>query len=88
MNARDYMAKHNLAQGKDSAEEHPQSLEEKAWKRALEAAEHGPTSGTPFDWEDWERYHETLGKDAKQVGMKADKKRVKNAPQSDDESAK
>ena len=48
MNARDYLAKHGAPLDKE--EEKPQSLEEKAWARAREAAEHGPRSGTPHDY--------------------------------------
>ncbi|MCE3026185.1 hypothetical protein [Salinicola sp. DM10] len=65
MNARDYLAKQGIALDKE--EDKPQSLEEKAWARAREAAEHGPRSGTPHDWEDWERYHEALASGAAEI---------------------
>ncbi|WP_110687906.1 hypothetical protein [Salinicola aestuarinus] len=58
MNARDYLAKQGIPLDRDEAK--PQSLEEKAWARAQEAAKHGPRSGTPHDWEDWERHHDAL----------------------------
>ncbi|OLO05315.1 hypothetical protein [Salinicola socius] len=73
MNARDYLARQGIALDKE--EDKPQSLEEKAWARAREAAEHGPRSGTPHDWEDWDRYHETLAADSRSIHAKASKTR-------------
>ena len=70
MNARDYLAKHGAPLDKE--EEKPQSLEEKAWARAREAAEHGPRSGTPHDWEDWERHHDELASDSRSIRGKVD----------------
>ncbi|MGM8850349.1 hypothetical protein ACS8E6_07565 [Salinicola halophyticus] len=68
MNAKDYMAKQGISLDKE--EEKPQSLEEKAWARAREAAEHGPRSGTPHDWEDWERHHDELASDSRSIHRK------------------
>ncbi len=72
MNAREYMAKHNLEGGKDKEEDKPQSLEEHAWARARESGSHRPRSGTPHDWEDWEKYHEQLAADSEQLSQKID----------------
>ena len=70
MDAREYMARKGLDTGRD--QERPNTLEEKAWSRAREAAEHRPRAGTPFDWEDWERYHETLAEGAESLEQKID----------------
>ncbi|MDH4572708.1 hypothetical protein [Salinicola acroporae] len=73
MNARDYLAKQGIALEKE--QDKPQSLEEKAWARAREAAEHGPRSGTPHDWEDWERHHEELASESRTIQTKVNKAR-------------
>ncbi|WP_110710086.1 hypothetical protein [Salinicola sp. CR57] len=73
MNARDYLAKQGIALEKE--QDKPQSLEEKAWARAREAAEHGPRSGTPHDWEDWERHHEELASESSTIQTKVNKAR-------------
>ncbi|WP_342594049.1 hypothetical protein AAGT95_13090 [Salinicola lusitanus] len=73
MNARDYLAKQGIALDKE--QDRPQSLEEKAWARAREAAEHGPRSGTPHDWEDWERHHEELASESSTIQTKVNKAR-------------
>ncbi|WP_108447164.1 YqaE/Pmp3 family membrane protein [Halomonas denitrificans] len=70
MDAREYMARKGLDTGRD--QERPNTLEEKAWSRAIEAGEHRPRAGTPFDWEDWERYHETLAEGAETLEQKID----------------
>jgi len=70
MDARDYLAKKGIAQGRD--EERPNTLEEKAWARAREAGDHRPRAGTPFDWEDWERYHDDLAEGAERIEQKID----------------
>ncbi|MCL7940983.1 YqaE/Pmp3 family membrane protein [Halomonas sp. ATCH28] len=70
MDAREYMARKGLDVKRD--QERPNTLEEKAWSRAREAGEHGPRAGTPFDWEEWERYHETLAKGAESLEQKID----------------
>lgn len=72
MNARDYLARKGIALEKD--EDKPQTLEELAWSRALEAGSHRPRSGTPHDWEDWERYHDQLAEDADKLTQKIDSK--------------
>ncbi|SHE28471.1 hypothetical protein SAMN02745148_00009 [Modicisalibacter ilicicola DSM 19980] len=68
MNARDYLAKKGI--GLDREEDKPQTLEEMAWSRAREAGGHPPRSGTPFDWEDWERYHDQLAEDSERIAQK------------------
>jgi len=83
MNARDYLAKQGITLDKET--EKPQSLEEKAWARAREAAEHGPRSGTPHDWEDWERHHETLASDSRSIHAKVSKTRSTHDDSSDRE---
>lgn len=70
MDAREYMARKGLDGERD--EGRPNTLEEKAWSRAREAGEHRPRAGTPFDWEEWERYHETLAEGAEEVDQKID----------------
>lgn len=68
MNARDYMAKKGI--DLDREEDKPQTLEELAWARAREAGSHPPRSGTPFDWEDWERHHDQLAEDSGRLTQK------------------
>ncbi|QFU02385.1 Proteolipid membrane potential modulator [Halomonas sp. THAF5a] len=70
MDAREYMARKGLDAGRD--QERPNTLEEKAWSRAIEAGEQPPRAGTPFDWEDWERHHETLAEGAETLEQKID----------------
>ncbi|SEL97701.1 YqaE/Pmp3 family membrane protein [Halomonas daqiaonensis] len=70
MDAREYMAKKGLDGERD--QERPNTLEEKAWSRAIEAGEQRPRAGTPFDWEEWERYHETLAEGAEELDQKID----------------
>lgn len=70
MDAREYMARKGLDGERD--QERPNTLEEKAWSRAREAGEHRPRAGTPFDWEEWERYHETLAEGAEALDQKID----------------
>lgn len=72
MNAREYLAKQGIPLDKEEAK--PQSLEEKAWQRAREAVKHGPRSGTPHDWEEWERFHDQLASDAGQIGEKVSRR--------------
>ncbi|MFD2189268.1 hypothetical protein [Pistricoccus aurantiacus] len=69
MDARDYLAKKGIALDKPEADK-PHTLEELAWARAIEAGRHRPRSGTPFDWEDWERYHDDLAEGAENVQQK------------------
>jgi len=68
MDAREYMAKKGLDGERD--QERPNTLEEKAWSRALEAGGQRPKAGTPFDWEEWERYHDTLAEGADELDQK------------------
>ncbi|MDF3919313.1 hypothetical protein P3W43_10630 [Salinicola salarius] len=82
MNARDYLAKQGIALDKE--EEKPQSLEEKAWARAREAMEHGPRSGTPHDWEDWERHHEALASGSRSISAKISSRRSSRETPEDD----
>ncbi|CAM3498699.1 YqaE/Pmp3 family membrane protein [Halomonas lysinitropha] len=70
MDAREYMARKGLDGERD--QERPNTLEEKAWSRAREAGEQPPRAGTPFDWEEWERYHETLAEGAEELDQKID----------------
>ncbi|MCG6659273.1 YqaE/Pmp3 family membrane protein [Halomonas campisalis] len=70
MDAREYMAKKGIGGGRD--EERPNTLEEKAWARAREAGDHRPRAGTPYDWEDWERYHDELAEGAEEIEQKID----------------
>lgn len=70
MDAREYLAKKGVILDKD--EDKPHTLEELAWSRAREAGQHRPRSGTPHDWEDWERYHGTLAEGAEELGQKID----------------
>lgn len=68
MDAREYMARKGLDGERD--QERPNTLEEKAWLRAREAGDHRPRAGTPFDWEEWEHYHDTLAEGAEALDQK------------------
>ncbi|QOR39495.1 YqaE/Pmp3 family membrane protein [Billgrantia diversa] len=70
MDAREYLARKGLDGRRD--EERPNTLEEKAWERARQAGGHQPRAGTPYDWEDWERYHEELAEGAESIDQKVD----------------
>ncbi|WP_458525487.1 hypothetical protein [Onishia taeanensis] len=70
MDARQYLAKKGIEL--DREEEKPHTLEELAWSRAREAGQHRPRSGTPHDWEDWSRYHESLADGADRLEQKID----------------
>ncbi|WP_104201678.1 YqaE/Pmp3 family membrane protein [Billgrantia saliphila] len=71
MDAREYLARKGLDGKRD--EERPNTLEEKAWERARQSGEHRPHAGTPYDWEDWERYHDELAEDAETIEQKIDR---------------
>jgi len=71
MDAREYLAKKGLDGDRDA--ERPTTLEEKAWARAREAGDHRPRSGTPHDWEDWERHHDDLADGAETLQQKVDR---------------
>lgn len=70
MDAREYLARKGV--NLDKEEERPNTLEELAWSRARRAGQDRPRSGTPHDWEDWDRYHETLAEDADKLEQKID----------------
>lgn len=70
MDAREYMARKGIEQGRD--QERPNTLEEKAWSRAREAGDHRPRAGTPHDWEEWERHHADLAEGAEEIAQKID----------------
>lgn len=70
MDAREYLARKGLDGRRD--EERPNTLEEKAWERAREAGVHQPRAGTPYDWEEWSRYHEELAEGADAIQQKID----------------
>jgi uncharacterized membrane protein YqaE (UPF0057 family) len=72
MDAREYLARKGLDGDRDT--ERPTTLEEKAWARAREAGDHRPRSGTPHDWEEWERHHDTLADGAETLQQKIDRK--------------
>ncbi|EPC01353.1 hypothetical protein L861_12330 [Litchfieldella anticariensis FP35 = DSM 16096] len=70
MDAREYLARKGVRLDKDK--DKPNTLEELAWSRAREAGQHRPRTGTPYDWEDWERYHEELASGADELQQKID----------------
>ncbi|MBA2780010.1 YqaE/Pmp3 family membrane protein [Billgrantia kenyensis] len=70
MDAREYLARKGLDGSRD--DERPNTLEEKAWDRARHAGGHKPRAGTPYDWEEWERYHEELAEGADGIEQKID----------------
>lgn len=70
MDAREYLAKKGLDASRD--EDRPNTLEEKAWERARQSGGRQPRTGTPHDWEDWERYHGELAEGAESIEQKID----------------
>lgn len=68
MDARQYLAKKGVMLDKE--EDKPNTLEELAWSRARDAGQRRPKSGTPHDWEDWERYHGDLAEGAEELDQK------------------
>jgi hypothetical protein len=68
MDAREYLNRKGV--GLDRDPHRPNTLEEKAWERARGAGSHRPNSGTPYDWEDWERYHDDLAEGADTLEQK------------------
>ena len=85
MDAREYLAKKGLDGDRDA--ERPTTLEEKAWARAREAGDHRPRSGTPHDWEDWERHHDELAEGAETLQQKIDReahRRLLEHPEAED----
>ncbi|WP_163647486.1 hypothetical protein [Modicisalibacter sp. 'Wilcox'] len=70
MDAREYLARQGVSL--DREEDRPNTLEELAWERARQAGAQRPRTGTPHDWEDWERYHDQLAGGADQLARKID----------------
>ncbi|NDL71698.1 YqaE/Pmp3 family membrane protein [Vreelandella alkaliphila] len=71
MDAREYLNRKGV--GLDSDPDRPNTLEEKAWERARGSGHQRPKSGTPHDWEDWERHHDDLAEGADTLEQKIDK---------------
>lgn len=71
MDAREYLNRKGV--GLDRDPDRPNTLEEKAWERARGAGHQRPKSGTPHDWEDWERHHDDLAEGAESLEQKIDK---------------
>ncbi|RUR40922.1 YqaE/Pmp3 family membrane protein [Vreelandella populi] len=71
MDAREYLNRKGV--GVDREPDRPNTLEEKAWERARGAGMQRPKSGTPHDWEDWERHHDDIAEDAASLEQKIDK---------------
>ncbi|MEA2119903.1 YqaE/Pmp3 family membrane protein [Halovibrio sp. HP20-50] len=88
MDAREYLNRKGV--GVDREPDRPNTLEEKAWERARGSGHQRPKSGTPHDWEEWERYHGDLAEGAETLDQKIDKEAhrtqargEKAAPQAD-----
>lgn len=71
MDAREYLNRKGV--GGDRDPDRPNTLEEKAWERARGSGHRRPKSGTPHDWEDWERHHDDLADGAETLEQKIDK---------------
>ncbi|TVP42732.1 MAG: YqaE/Pmp3 family membrane protein [Halomonas sp.] len=71
MDAREYLNRKGVSLDRDP--DRPNTLEEKAWERARGAGQQRPKSGTPHDWEDWERHHDDLADGAETLEQKIDK---------------
>lgn len=71
MDAREYLNRKGV--GVDRETDRPNTLEEKAWERARGAGMQRPKSGTPHDWEDWERHHDEVAENAASLEQKIDK---------------
>lgn len=71
MDAREYLNRKGV--GVEREPDRPNTLEEKSWERARGAGQQRPKSGTPHDWEDWERYHDDLAQGATELEQKIDK---------------
>lgn len=71
MDAREYLNRKGVGLERDP--ERPNTLEEKAWERARGSGSQRPKSGTPHDWEDWERHHDDLADGAETLEQKIDK---------------
>ena len=77
MDAREYLNRKGV--GLEREPDRPNTLEEKAWERARGAGSHRPKSGTPHDWEDWERHHDDLAEGAETLEQKIDKEAHRKA---------
>lgn len=77
MDAREYLNRKGV--GLDKEPDKPNTLEEKAWERARGSGHQRPKSGTPFDWEEWERHHSDLAADAESLEQKIDKEAHRKA---------
>lgn len=84
MDAREYLARKGLDGSRDEAR--PNSLEEKAWERARQSGDQQPRAGTPHDWEDWERYHQTLAEGASVIEQKFDREMQRQRGEVDEPS--
>ncbi|OJA04895.1 YqaE/Pmp3 family membrane protein [Halomonas sp. QHL1] len=71
MDAREYLNRKGV--GVDRDPDRPNTLEEKAWERARGSGHQRPKSGTPHDWEDWERHHDDLAEGAETLEQKIHK---------------
>lgn len=71
MDAREYLNRKGVTL--EHEPDKPNTLEEKAWERARDSGHARPKTGTPHDWEDWERYHDDLAEDAEALEQKIDK---------------
>tara|TARA_R110001599_G_scaffold301883_3_gene507529 strand:+ start:234 stop:776 length:543 start_codon:yes stop_codon:yes gene_type:complete len=71
MDAREYLNRKGV--GVDRDPDRPNTLEEKAWERARGSGHQRPKSGTPHDWEDWERHHDDLAEGSETLEQKIDK---------------
>lgn len=71
MDAREYLNRKGVGSERDP--DRPNTLEEKAWARARGSGHQRPKSGTPHDWEDWERHHDDLAEGSETLEQKIDK---------------
>lgn len=79
MDAREYLNRKGV--GLDRDPDRPNTLEEKAWERARGSGHQRPKTGTPHDWEDWERHHDDLAEGAETLEQKIDKEAHQAAQQ-------
>lgn len=86
MDAREYLNRKGVPLDRDA--DRPNTLEEKAWERARGAGHERPKSGTPHDWEEWERYHGDLAPDADEITQKIDKEAHRKATAAKEDSPK
>ena len=85
MDAREYLNRKGV--GLDRDPDRPNTLEEKAWERARVSGHQRPKSGTPHDWQEWERYHDDLAEGADTLEQKIDKEAHRLAQERADEAA-